>query len=113
MLNKEIVDLLLNHKEEGKEITTYKFSFAKFETTSKKYSRIFDCGVIPRLYRLQDAISDLPDYDFQTMYVCIKINRQTRIKIYDIKKLIIFMMILRNNNSLELEADLDWLRKNC
>ena len=113
MLNEKIVDLLLDHKEEGKEITSFKFKFAKIETTSKKYSRIFDCSVIQKLYRLKDALSDLPDYDLLSTYICIKLNRQTRVKVYNIKNLIIFLSILRDNNGFELEANLDWLRKNC
>lgn len=113
MLNEKLVNLILDHKEGNGEITSFKFKFAKFETSSKKYTRVFDSSIIPRLYRIEDALSELPDYDLLSTYICIKLNRQTRVKVYNIKNLIIFLSILRDNNSFELEANLEWLQKNC
>lgn len=111
-INKEIANVILDHKESGR-MDKYEFNFATFYTTSKKFGRIFDASAISKLYKLQDTLMDLPSEIKDNMYCNININSETSVKLYDIKRTIIFLMILRNNNSSELEADLDWLQKNC
>lgn len=112
MLNKEIANLILDHKQKGR-MDKYDFNFATFYTTSGKFGKIFDSSAIQKLYKIQDCLMDLPEDIRNTMSFSLNINGETSVKIYDLKNTIIFLTILRDNNPYESEANLDWLKKHC
>lgn len=113
MLNEKIANLILDHKEKEGIFDKYDFNFAVFYSESKKFGKIFDVSAIQKLYKLQDTLMNLPEDIKDNLCCTLNVNGETTIKIYNIKNLIIFLTILRDNNPYELEANLDWLQKHC
>lgn len=112
MLNKEIINLILDHKENGR-MDKYDFHFCTFYSTSRKFGKVFDITSIPKLYKIQDALMDLEKGIKESLSLTLMINGETSIKIYDLKNTIIFLSIIRDNNPYESEANLAWLQKHC
>lgn len=111
MLTKEICEVILNHKEGNN--SEFNFKFATFKSSSNKFSVIFDTHCISKLYKIKDCIDDELDLNDENIKFELKVNEHTYIQIKNIKNLIIFLNIIRNNNSTESKYDIEWLTKNC